>query len=324
MGRAQLSPLFGTIPAETPNLEIVGAFPKYVREIAPATVWGESGLVIDAQGLPVIDALWFPEQLRNCPDFRRSWRRFFPKPHAGTYFNVMLYWCRGYYHWICDVLPRVQSALADLPPATRFIVPDAMSGPERESLVAVGVPVESCITFRGKRPWRVEKLMHVPPVAMTGDHTRESLEKLQHSVFQHFGLDGAGERSRRIYISRKQGAERSILNEADLLPVLRRSEFEIVRCEELTFEQQVRLFREAEAVVGPHGGGFANLVWCQPGTKVLEILGSNSVRRCYWSICSALDLRYHCGVVAQRPDDTLQVDYEQFTQAVDSVCKDES
>jgi capsular polysaccharide biosynthesis protein len=321
MGRAQLSPLFGTVPAETPNLEIVGAFPRYFRDISPATIWGESGLVIDAEGLPVIDALWFPEQLGNCPDFRRSWRRFFPKPLAGTYFNVMLYWCRGYYHWICDVLPRVQSALADLPRGIRFIVPDAMTGPERESLVAVGVPVESCITFRGKRPWHVEKLMHVPPVAMTGDHTRESLEKLRHSVFRHFGLDGAGERSRRIYVSRKQGAERSIVNEAELLPVLQRSGFEIVRCEELTFEQQVRLFREAETVIGPHGGGFANLVWCRPGTKVLEIFGSESVRRCYWSICSALGLRHRCAIVEQKPDTCIDVDPVFFADALSEVAR---
>ena len=323
MSRAELSPLFGTVPAETPNLEIVGAFPRHFRDIAPATIWGESGLVIDAEGLPVVDALWFPEQLRNCPDFRRSWRSFFPKRLAGTYFNVMLYWCRGYYHWICDVLPRVQSVLADLPPATRFIVPDGMTGPERESLAAIGVPLEFCVTFRGKRPWCVEKLIHVPPVAMTGDHTPESLHALRKGVFRHAGVKSAGKPFRKIYISRSQGSERSIVNEEELLPALLERGFEVLRCEGMPFAEQVCLFREAEVVVGPHGGGFANLVWCRPGTKVFEILGTSSLRRCYWSICSALGLRHHCGVVAQGPDDTLQVDCEQFTRAVDSVCKDE-
>jgi capsular polysaccharide biosynthesis protein len=319
MSRAELSPLFGTVPVQTQNLEIVGAFPHYVRDISPATIWGESGLVIDAQGQPVVDALWFPEQLRNCPDFRRSWRRFYPKPLAGTYFSVMLYWCRGYYHWICDVLPRVQSALADLPPATRFIVPDGMTGSERESLRAVGVPAESCVTFRGKRPWRVEKLAHVPPVAMTGDHTPGSLERLRLSVFSHLALERVAKGFRKIYVSRKPRTERSIVNEADLLPALRRSDFEVVRCEELSFAQQVRLFREAAVVVGPHGGGFANLVWCQPGTKVFEILGSDSIRRCYWSICSALGFRHHCAIVKQRQDSCIHVDPALFEAALNEV-----
>jgi capsular polysaccharide biosynthesis protein len=321
MSRAELSPLFGTVPAETPNLDIVGAFPRYFRDIAPATIWGESGLVIDAEGLPVVDALWFPEQLDNCPDFRRSWRRFVPMNHSGTYFNVMLYWCRGYYHWICDVLPRVQAALPGLPAGTRFIVPDGMTGPERDSLAGVGVQPESCIAFRGKRPWSVEKLVHVPPITMTGDHTPDSLQALRDRIFASLGPDRAQRRDKKIYISRKQGAERSILNEADLLPVLRRSEFEIVRCEELTFEQQVRLFREAETVIGPHGGGFANLVWCHPGTKVFEILGSASIRRCYWSICSALGLLYHCGIVDQLNEDgSMHVDPLLFEAGLQAVA----
>jgi capsular polysaccharide biosynthesis protein len=104
--------------------------------------------------------------------------------------------------------------------------------------------------------------------------------------------------------------------------MLQRSGFEIVCCEELTFEQQVWLFREAETVIGPHGGGFANLVWCQPGTKVLEILGSNSVRRCYWSICSALGLRHHCGVAEQRADNALRVDPMLFAQGLDALTEE--
>jgi capsular polysaccharide biosynthesis protein len=325
MIRAELSVLFGSVPAEARNLEIVGAFPAYRRDIPRAMIWGESGLVVDVDGRPVIDALWFPEQLGNCPNFHLSWRRFFPKPVAGVYFNVMLYWCRGYYHWICDVLPRVQSALPHLPAGTRFIVPDCMTEPERQSLHAAGVSPESWVSYRGKRPWCVEKLVHVPPVAMTGDHTGESLAKLRQSVFRHFGVSGLPMGSRRIYISRKRGAERSIVNEAELLPVLHRNGFEIVCCEELSFEQQVRLFREAGMVVGPHGGGFTNLLWCHPGTRVFEVLGSNSIRRCYWSLCSVLGFDHHCGIVEQpKVEGSMQVDPLLFENGLRAVLRTKS
>jgi hypothetical protein len=39
----------------------------------------------------------------------------------------------------------------------------------------------------------------------------------------------------------------------------------------MTMEQQISLFRRARVVFGPHGGGFYNLIFAAPGTKVIEI-----------------------------------------------------
>ena len=36
------------------------------------------------------------------------------------------------------------------------------------------------------------------------------------------------------------------------------------------------LFNNAECVVGLHGGGFANIVFCKPGTKVVELRNSSA------------------------------------------------
>jgi capsular polysaccharide biosynthesis protein len=139
-------------------------------------------------------------------------------------------------------------------------------------------------------------MINVPPVAMTGDHTRESLLSLRESVFRHTHSRTEGTPSRRIYVARRQGSERSVVNEAELLPALQQRGFEVDRCEGFLFADQVKLFREAEMIVGPHGGGFANLVWCEPGTKVCEIFGPSSVRRYHWSICQILNLKHYCAV----------------------------
>ena len=317
MSEVCLAPLFGRLPEVADNLRIGGPLPPYRRSIEPATLWGESGLVVDANNQPLVDAVWFEDQLSNCPDFRHSWRRFFPKRCEGTYFSVMLYWCRGYYHWICDVLPRVQAAVPHLPPETRFVVPDGLSEAESESLQAIGIRPESWAVFRGKRPWRVDRLVHVPPVAITGDHTRESLLSLRESVFRRTRTEAPRGASRRIYVARRQGSERAVVNEAELLPALQERGFEVVRCESLSFADQVKLFREAEIVVGPHGGGFANLVWCEPGTKVFEIFGTSSVRRCYWSICQALRLKHHCAVAEEGAGGAVIVNPELFRAALD-------
>lgn len=85
-------------------------------------------------------------------------------------------------------------------------------------------------------------------------------------------------------------------NDAEVVEALRTLGFERVLCENLSFAKQVACFADAQFVVGPHGGGLTNTMWCSPGTKVLELFLSESVRRCYWSIARAIGLNHACGV----------------------------
>jgi capsular polysaccharide biosynthesis protein len=53
-----------------------------------------------------------------------------------------------------------------------------------------------------------------------------------------------------------------------------------------------RIFADAEIVVAQHGAGLANLVFCQPGTRVLELMPSDFVKRTYYSLSHAAGLDY--------------------------------
>ena len=50
--------------------------------------------------------------------------------------------------------------------------------------------------------------------------------------------------------------------------------FEIHEPEKLSIPDQIRLFREAELVVGLGGAAFFNVVFCRPGTRVVSIESS--------------------------------------------------
>ncbi len=75
---------------------------------------------------------------------------------------------------------------------------------------------------------------------------------------------------KRIYISRNDARLRRVLNEDRILPILEARGFQRVTLKGLPMAQQVQFFRQAEAVVGPHGAGLAHTAWCKPGTKVIE------------------------------------------------------
>ena len=44
----------------------------------------------------------------------------------------------------------------------------------------------------------------------------------------------------------------------------------------MKFTDQVTLFHNAECIVGLHGGGFANIAFCKPGTKIIELRSLNT------------------------------------------------
>ncbi len=51
------------------------------------------------------------------------------------------------------------------------------------------------------------------------------------------------------------------------------------------------LFRDAEIVIAPHGGGLANLVFCTPGAKVIELFPPANIDL-YYRLATQLGLNY--------------------------------
>jgi hypothetical protein len=47
-----------------------------------------------------------------------------------------------------------------------------------------------------------------------------------------------------------------------------------------------------EAVIGEHGAGFNNLLWCKPGCRVMELCSDNYLNGCYEGIALMNRLQY--------------------------------
>ena len=86
---------------------------------------------------------------------------------------------------------------------------------------------------------------------------------------------------RKIYIDRsdnslKSPPQRLLKNEEEIKKYLLKNNFVSVKLHETEFSDQVNLFYNAEFIVGLHGGGFANLAFCRPKTKVIELKSVNA------------------------------------------------
>lgn len=83
------------------------------------------------------------------------------------------------------------------------------------------------------------------------------------------------DRNKLLYISRINSNKRQLLNELELISAASALGYEIVDPGKLSFDEQVKLFSSARAVVGPHGSGLANAAFCGPGTVLIEFRPSH-------------------------------------------------
>jgi capsular polysaccharide biosynthesis protein len=96
-------------------------------------------------------------------------------------------------------------------------------------------------------------------------------------------------RNRRLLVVRK-GSTRKIQNIEQLQAFLSQYHFETVYLEGMSVRDQILLFQSAEFIISPHGAGLANLLFCEPGAKVIELMPSVEVRPFFWMISDKLDL----------------------------------
>ncbi len=99
---------------------------------------------------------------------------------------------------------------------------------------------------------------------------------------------------RRFYIDSRGTGVRPLRNEAELIAALAPLGFTPVRLDRLSLPDQIRLFRQAEAIVAPHGSALTNLGFCRPGCLVVELLMDAFVDWSFRNLAALMKLRYDC------------------------------
>jgi capsular polysaccharide biosynthesis protein len=78
----------------------------------------------------------------------------------------------------------------------------------------------------------------------------------------------------------------------ELLEKLRLLGFQCIDLEGLGLLEQAEIFSRADCVIAPHGAGLTNILFCRPGTIVVDIFAPTYVNACYWVMANELGLAY--------------------------------
>ena len=207
---------------------------------------------------------------------------------SGDWTSITGRFSNGYFHWMMDDLPRL-AVLGLMPPETRIVVRGPLRKYQRESLQLLGI--EDRVYPAGSRHLLVERFHFSSPLGMTGCSNPYAVSWLRNHFSEQFqAREGL---PKKLFVIRR-GKTRGVLNQDELAEKLAALDWVIIDLEDLPLDRQITVFANASHIVAEHGAALTNLLWCRPGTKVLELCADNFLNGCYEGIalCVGLDHRF--------------------------------
>jgi len=205
------------------------------------------------------------------------------KTDKATWFLERVY--HNHSHWLTAHVPKL-ILLKERGQLENIIMPPKN---KRTSVInstfnMLGINPDEFRTLDATRPLDVKEL-----TVLETDRFRPGLLR---SVREVLCPENAEKPYRRIYISRAKAQRRKLLNEKDIWPILEKQGFELVFMEEMSFSAQIETMQQAEIVVAPHGAAITNVLFCKPGTHILEIADLSFPNPNFYALSSAMGHHY--------------------------------
>ena len=82
---------------------------------------------------------------------------------------------------------------------------------------------------------------------------------------------------KKIFIDRSDSVYNhcKLINNKEIIDFLSKNNFKSYQVSKLNFFEQVYLFKNAKIIIGPHGAAFSNIIFSNPGLKIIELIPKN-------------------------------------------------
>ncbi|MEN1967123.1 glycosyltransferase family 61 protein [Lentibacillus sp. N15] len=250
----------------------------YVAKIKNGSIW------MCEKGEGMVYALTPDNKCLHDMVFHLYWR-YFKKaavhkiPAASTYHGTLgvLAWAghSNYWHWLHDTLGRYHLLRLSGFKIDKYVLPPLTMPFQRETVKLLSIPEDKILQLTPGMHLKADNLI-LPSVPFNaGTCVKWTVEFLRDSL-----LPWKSQKStpgfERIYISRKDASWRKVTNETNLMKLLTRKGFKQVTLSSLTVQEQIDIFSSAKIIISPNGAGLANIMFCRPGTKIIQLFTSTS------------------------------------------------
>jgi len=316
-------PVFREAPASDPVLpqrhphlgkSILWVGPTWCVPLKRVAVYGPTIAVVDDQQrlLGDVSCEW-----GQPPKFNWTMRRIWMPSTNLLKGRALILAATGgesYYHWMMDVLPRIELAKKSgykLESFDHFVVNGIAKPFQRETLQDLGVPLEKCCVFgKRKTAYLCEEAVLPSLPGRMGSPPPLTVKFLKSSFSA-----SPGKGAELLFVGRGKGDRRPLVEGEEIWAGLEKLGFAQIEPEKMSVAEQARAFRSARVVVGAHGAALANLAFCRPGTHVIELFTPHYVNPCYRNLSLAAGL-LHGAVIGNGMDWELSSGFVQASAPI--------
>ena len=259
--------------------------PTFVVSLPEATVLGEGHVLINPTTL-LAD---------TTTDFHRHLDHHFlltekaipePAPFDGSLAVVASPGSDNYFHWTLVSVPRFR-LLEQSGAAPGAYYTNRQHRFQREWLDMLDIPAERVVEATPSTHLKPGQLI-LPSFFGTESLSRpEAVDFLRGFIPARHGNS-----PEKIYISRADARRRRLRNEREVEALLHQKGFKTVHPGRMGVREQMALFAGAREIVAVHGAELTNLVYCAPGTRVVELLPPTYPNPCFRELAGLCGLCY--------------------------------
>lgn len=210
--------------------------------------------------------------------------------------SLMTDHAENYYHFLFDVILRIsiyREFFGGGMASKKLLLPRLYQPFQKQILHLCGLKEDDWIECDSK-DWIIARnlwaITHPINLEVPGSQCVSRILRTIISVPESGAPDVA--EGTRMFIKRGIGGNRSVEGELGLEARLKDHGFVSIVPPEYTVMEQIQLFRNASVIVAPHGAALANLIFCQPGTRIIEVFNPQYVNLIYFRIAQHRELKY--------------------------------
>lgn len=266
----------------------------FVAIIPEGRIWGLKGAVIATDNKLLWDVS--VEQVGYMPEQHSVFHQNNGSPieYRAETLGVLTYTASdSYFHWMLDVLPRIDLLRQSGITIDKYVFNTSPSPPyQQETLALLNIPPDKRLEIGATANIKAKRLVVPSHIGYTSNYPKWAVDFLRKEFSKYTQMEHEG-KYERIYISRDDANYRKVTNETQVTDLLNKYNFKKIILSQYSVAEQIRIFASAQIIISPHGANMTNLLFCKPGTKVIEIFSPGYVNPIYWVISNHADLDYY-------------------------------
>lgn len=193
----------------------------------------------------------------------------------------------NYWHWLFDLLPKVEILSNNkkinhfdyyyIPKPNKYII---------DTLKIYGIKENQLINSQKYKHIQAKKIFFLENIYLKKGSFQKQFENIPLIIIKTMRNKFLKYKNKKfnfkkIFIDRSDSKFRhyQFYNNSEIIKNLKKNNFGIYKLSTLNIFDQVSLFNSSRLVLGLHGAGFANIIFCKKNTRIYEILRKNEVKR---------------------------------------------